>query len=94
MRVQHRFLQNYDVIGVLKVACHTRNNAHACGVIHPRHFLWTGGVLRWPVVGTAKLVQYPGRYRERDRDAMELEQKLARTELDALRCLAIAGGCR
>ena len=42
-------------------------------------------VLYWAVVGAAYMVQYLGRYRERDRDAMELEQKLARTQLDALR---------
>ncbi|MEP6779470.1 MAG: histidine kinase, partial [Gemmatimonadaceae bacterium] len=42
-------------------------------------------VLYWAVVGAAYMVQYLGRYRERDRDAVELEQKLARTQLEALR---------
>ena len=42
-------------------------------------------VLYWAVVGAAYMVQYVGRYRERDRAAVELEQKLARTQLDALR---------
>lgn len=42
-------------------------------------------VLYWAVVGAAYMVQYLGRYRERDRDAVQLEQKLARTQLEALR---------
>ncbi|MEP6833824.1 MAG: histidine kinase [Gemmatimonas sp.] len=42
-------------------------------------------VLYWAVVGAAYMVEYVRRYRERDRAAQELEQKLARTQLDALR---------
>ncbi|MBC8089296.1 MAG: histidine kinase [Phycisphaerae bacterium] len=42
-------------------------------------------VLYWAVVGAAYMVEYVRRYRERDRAAQELEQKLARTQLEALR---------
>lgn len=42
-------------------------------------------VLYWAVVGAAYMVEYVRRYRERDRAALELEQKLARTQLEALR---------
>lgn len=42
-------------------------------------------VLYWAVVGAAYMVEYVRRYRERDRAAIELEQKLARTQLEALR---------
>jgi two-component system LytT family sensor kinase len=42
-------------------------------------------VLYWAVLGAAYMVEYVRRYRERDRVAAELEQKLARTQLDALR---------
>lgn len=42
-------------------------------------------VLYWAVVGAAYMVEYVRRYRERDRVAIELEQKLARTQLEALR---------
>ena len=42
-------------------------------------------VLYWAVVGAAYMVEFVRRYRERDRAAAELEQKLARTQLDALR---------
>ncbi len=42
-------------------------------------------VLYWAVVGAAYMVEYVHRYRERDRAAQELEQKLARTQLEALR---------
>jgi LytS/YehU family sensor histidine kinase len=37
------------------------------------------------VLGAAYMVEFVRRYRERDRAASELEQKLARTQLDALR---------
>lgn len=42
-------------------------------------------VLYWAVLGAAYMVEYLRRYRERDRAAVELEQKLALTQLDALR---------
>ena len=42
-------------------------------------------VLYWAVVGAAYMVEYVRRYRERDRAASELEQKLALTQLEALR---------
>jgi len=42
-------------------------------------------VLYWAVVGAAYMVEYVRRYRERDRAALQLEQKLARTQLEALR---------
>ena len=42
-------------------------------------------VLYWAVLGAAYMVEFVRRYRERDRDAAELEQKLARSQLDALR---------
>ncbi len=42
-------------------------------------------VLYWAVLGAAYMVEFVRRYRERDRAASELEQKLARTQLDALR---------
>jgi two-component system LytT family sensor kinase len=42
-------------------------------------------VLYWAVVGAAYMVEYVRRYRARDRDATELEQKLAFTQLEALR---------
>ena len=42
-------------------------------------------VLYWAVLGAAYMVEYVRRYRERNREAAELEQKLARTQLDALR---------
>ncbi|HYW32882.1 MAG TPA: histidine kinase, partial [Gemmatimonas sp.] len=42
-------------------------------------------VLYWAVVGAAYMVEFVRRYQERDRAAAELEQKLARTQLDALR---------
>ncbi len=42
-------------------------------------------VLYWAVVGAAYMVEFVRRYRERDRDATELEQKLASTQLEALR---------
>jgi two-component system, LytTR family, sensor kinase len=42
-------------------------------------------VLYWGVVGAAYMVEYLRRYRERDRLALELEQKLAQMQLDALR---------
>ncbi|MCC6242708.1 MAG: histidine kinase [Gemmatimonadaceae bacterium] len=42
-------------------------------------------VLYWAVVGAAYMWEYVRRYHERDRVANELEQKLARTQLDALR---------
>lgn len=42
-------------------------------------------VLYWAVVGAAYMVEFVRRYRERDRVAQELEQKLARTQLEALR---------
>lgn len=42
-------------------------------------------VLYWAVLGAAYMVEYARRYRERDRAAAELEQKLASTQLDALR---------
>jgi two-component system, LytTR family, sensor kinase len=42
-------------------------------------------VLYWAVLGAAYMAEFVRRYRERDRVAAELEQKLARTQLDALR---------
>ena len=42
-------------------------------------------VLYWAVLGAAYMVEFVRRYQERDRAASELEQKLARTQLDALR---------
>lgn len=42
-------------------------------------------VLYWAVLGAAYMVEFVRRYRERDRIAVELEQKLALTQLDALR---------
>lgn len=42
-------------------------------------------VLYWAVLGAAYMVEFVRRYRERDRAAAALEQKLARTQLDALR---------
>lgn len=42
-------------------------------------------VLYWAVLGAAYMVEYLRRYRERDRVALELEQKLAQTQLEALR---------
>jgi two-component system LytT family sensor kinase len=42
-------------------------------------------VLYWAIVGAAYMVEFVRRYRERDRAAQELEQKLARTQLEALR---------
>lgn len=42
-------------------------------------------VLYWAVLGVAYMVEFVRRYRERDRAATELEQKLARTTLEALR---------
>lgn len=42
-------------------------------------------VLYWAVLGAAYMVEFVRRYRERDRVAVELEQKLALTQLDALR---------
>ncbi len=42
-------------------------------------------VLYWAVLGAAYMVEFVRRYRERDRAAVELEQKLAMTQLDALR---------
>lgn len=42
-------------------------------------------VLYWAVLGAAYMVEFVRRYRERDRAAAELEQKLARTQLEALR---------
>ena len=42
-------------------------------------------VLYWAVLGAAYMVEFVRRYRERDRAATELEQKLARTTLEALR---------
>ncbi len=42
-------------------------------------------VLYWAVLGAAYMVEFVRRYRERDRAAAELEQKLALTQLDALR---------
>jgi len=42
-------------------------------------------VLYWAVLGAAYMVEYVRRYRERDRAATELEQKLALTQLEALR---------
>lgn len=42
-------------------------------------------VLYWAVLGAAYMVEYVRRYRERDRAATELEQKLAHTQLEALR---------
>ena len=42
-------------------------------------------VLYWAVVGASYMWEYVRRFHERDRVANELEQKLARTQLDALR---------
>jgi len=42
-------------------------------------------VLYWAVLGVAYMVEFARRYRERDRAAAELEQTLARTQLEALR---------
>jgi len=42
-------------------------------------------VLYWAVLGAAYMVEFVRRYRERDRAAAQLEQKLALTQLDALR---------
>lgn len=42
-------------------------------------------VLYWAVVGAAYMVEFVRRYRERDRAAAVLEQKLASTQLEALR---------
>ena len=42
-------------------------------------------VLYWAVLGAAYMVEFVRRFRERDRAAAVLEQKLARTQLDALR---------
>ena len=42
-------------------------------------------VLYWAVLGTAYMVEFVRRYRERDQDANELQQALARTQLEALR---------
>jgi sensor histidine kinase YesM len=42
-------------------------------------------VLYWAILGAAYMVEFVRRYRERDRAATELEQKLARTQLEALR---------
>jgi signal transduction histidine kinase len=42
-------------------------------------------VLYWALLGAAYMVEFVRRYRERDRAATELEQKLARTQLEALR---------
>ncbi len=42
-------------------------------------------VLYWAVLGAAYMVEFVRRYRERDRAATALEQKLASTQLEALR---------
>lgn len=42
-------------------------------------------VLYWAVLGAAYMVEFVRRFRERDRAAAVLEQKLARSQLDALR---------
>ena len=42
-------------------------------------------VLYWAVLGSAYMVEFVRRYRERDRAATALEQKLASTQLEALR---------
>jgi two-component system, LytTR family, sensor kinase len=42
-------------------------------------------VLYWAVLGAAYMVEFVRRFRERDRAAAELEQKLSRTTLEALR---------
>ncbi len=42
-------------------------------------------VLYWAVVGAAYMVEYLRRYRERDKLALHLEQKLSHMQLDALR---------
>ncbi len=42
-------------------------------------------VLYWAVVGAAYMVEYLRKYRERDRLALQLEEKLAQMQLDALR---------
>ncbi len=42
-------------------------------------------VLYWAVLGAAYMVEFVRRYRERDRAAAELEQKLAMTQLESLR---------
>ncbi len=42
-------------------------------------------MLYWAVLGAAYMVEFVRRYRERDRAATELEQRLARQQLEALR---------
>ncbi len=42
-------------------------------------------VMYWAVLGAAYMVEFVRRYRERDRAAQALEQKLARQQLEALR---------
>ena len=42
-------------------------------------------VLYWAVLGTAYMVEFVRRYRQRDQEAAELQQALARTQLEALR---------
>lgn len=42
-------------------------------------------VLYWAVLGAAYMVEFVRRYRERDRAAAQLEQKLAMTQLESLR---------
>jgi len=42
-------------------------------------------VMFWALLGAAYMIEYIRRYRERDRAALELEQRLARQQLEALR---------
>lgn len=42
-------------------------------------------IMYWALLGAAYMIEYIRRYRERDRVALELEQRLARQQLDALR---------
>lgn len=42
-------------------------------------------MLYWAVLGAAYMVEFVRRYRERDRDATELEEELSRQQIEALR---------
>lgn len=42
-------------------------------------------IMYWALLGAAYMIEYIRRYRERDRAALELEQRLARQQLEALR---------
>jgi signal transduction histidine kinase len=58
--------------------------AYALRLVLVNHFDFQV-VLYWAVLGAAYMVEFVRRYQERDRAAAQLEQKLAMTQLDALR---------